>query len=279
MRRALDLGGAGARIGPPARSRRLLRLGAACDESATLLRFLQMLVENHNHEAQTFLQQQSVSGGIDMVASTVLALRELVDTMAEQMHYVQAPSAVRAILDARPVDASIGPTVARMGGHAADLVRLIAWYRFDTAGEVRALTMQMRVAAQCFSTLAEFVQGPCPTNQSLLARMRVCDAIGGLFEFLLALQVSGKRGAGKRKKAAGGGGGGASSPSSQLASLAALSSSTDDGLAYGSSATEWHGHQAEHLVCMAVMQLPDGAEKVEAQKWLARRSATWRRRR
>ena len=42
-------------------------------------------------------------------------------------------------------------------------------------------------------TLAEFVQGPCPSNQEVLAvSMRVCETIRPLLEFVLALHVHGR---------------------------------------------------------------------------------------
>ena len=183
-----------------AAEKQLSKLKTACDETTTLLTFLQMLCENHNSEVQTFLQRQPATRSIDIVSSVSDALRELCDTMSERTFYIRETDACREMLEASPPTAAIGRTM--MGIGAANAVKLIAWHYYESPAELQALAMQCTVAAQTFETLTEFVQGPCTRTQNVLATQAyVCEMVGPLLEFLLALQVFGK--AAKKRRGSG----------------------------------------------------------------------------
>lgn len=202
IRRALEGSAASYSQASAQDEKKLLKLKAACDETTTLLTFLQMLCENHNHDAQTYLQQQRATRSIDVVSAVSDALHELCSTMSEHTKYVAEDDAVRQLLDDAPPTAAIGE--AMMGLGAMKGIKLIAWYTYDTAAELNALGMQCTVAAQAFATLAEFVQGPCPRNQHVLAvQTSACEMVGPLLEFLLAIQISGKTSFGRRSTSKG----------------------------------------------------------------------------
>ena len=171
--------------------KRIAKLRSACEEAKTLLLFLQMLCENHNVDAQRYLQKQSATRSIDLVASVAVALRDVGETVAEHMYYVKDNEAVRKVLDQAPPTSAVGPTVMAVPGFLRT-IKFVAWHMYSP-GEAKSLELQFSVARQCFESLAEFVQGPCKTNQELLAsKMHICEMVAPFFDLLLALQLYGR---------------------------------------------------------------------------------------
>lgn len=157
--------------------------------SKNLLIFLNMLCENHNARAQMYLHKQSETRNIDIVALTVHFLHAVTESMPDVIDYVKDREAVKAFYVCGGGRHAIGESVASVGGLSK--LKMVAWYNYAPA-DLKQLSQLFVLTGTVFATLTEFVQGPSPTNQIVLARAHACHTMVPIFEFLLSLQLEGK---------------------------------------------------------------------------------------
>lgn len=121
---------------------------------------------------------------------TVQLLRDVTEQMPDLVDYVKETAVVKSFLTSGGGRHSIGESIAGTAGGLSK-AKLIAWFNYSPS-DLRQLTQQFALTGATFTTLTEYVQGPAPTNQRVLAAARVCETMVPIFEFLLALQVEGK---------------------------------------------------------------------------------------
>ena len=101
-------------------------MSLACEEARLLLRFFQLMCENHHAEAQTYLQKQAATRSVDIVSSVASALRELkryddAERAALQVRSEARASALSCAAKAAAFACAKGTNSSRMPAMAASV--------------------------------------------------------------------------------------------------------------------------------------------------------------
>jgi hypothetical protein len=146
-----------------------------------LLRFLQLMCEGHNEDAQVYLRQQGENDNVNIVAEVSSFVQVCMTKITNEFEYLENPyfnnfMAPELHQQLKNTDAS-GKKKRR---------RLIAWHKMNDFDYLSGLC---EITIQAFDTLTEFVQGPVLENQIAAVQSEICDPLTDMLEFLGSMAI------------------------------------------------------------------------------------------